>query len=366
MKALLIFNSNDIIIDNTKEDIDITNKIVNGGIEKFCKTLYETFPEIIIPLCISRKDREDRRTKEIVANAIHKHKPDFLIINDLYQYKSLKSLNFPCVIFFHVGTSRDVKVLMLTEVLESIRKHNQHLYCVGEKQVNHYVDMLKRIDNYTLQTSMINGYFTPAYCDNMPFSETYDVDVITIGRMDYAKNPFAAHKLCKDKLHSFVLTNAVTHKKDIQNKYIKRHSSWIYPQETVYGLPHTEVLQRLSRSKVYLSTCPQESWGITAMEALGCGVPVVLLTDKTGTHSSEMIPASSDHVLKVSKDIKQEEFIKKIQPFLNMTVDDRLAIYEATNKKHNKDVWKQHFLNIFQRRISDISNGVPVLDDFFE
>ena len=45
-------------------------------------------------------------------------------------------------------------------------------------------------------------------------------------------------------------------------------------------LNHVDVMKNLSKSMTYFSTCYHETWGITALEALSHGVPIILNSKK--------------------------------------------------------------------------------------
>ena len=53
----------------------------------------------------------------------------------------------------------------------------------------------------------------------------------------------------------------------------RRNKDW---EDTVWDLPYKEVMENISKCKTYFSTWDKETWGITAMEALSCGIPVIL------------------------------------------------------------------------------------------
>ena len=101
-----------------------------------------------------------------------------------------------------------------------------------------------------------------------------------------------------------------------------------------------------------LKTCNHETWGITALEALSCGVPLILNGYKDETHASEIIPASKSHY-KVIPTNDKEELIKAIKSFKNI---DRKEIQEMTFEKHSKENWKKSFENAIDQTVGGFKN----------
>ena len=138
---------------------------------------------------------------------------------------------------------------------------------------------------------------------------------------------------------------------------------WESPQITKRDLSHEENMRLLSEMGCYVSTCPVESWGITALESLASGVPLLLLTDGTGVHSSEDIAVSPDHYLKLKKSCKQEDFIEAVKKLNNIT--NRTEIAEQTRLAHSKDNWKKIIENMINKRIDDKMESSSNLSSFF-
>jgi hypothetical protein len=88
------------------------------------------------------------------------------------------------------------------------------------------------------------------------------------------------------------------------------------------------------------------------MEALSCGIPVILNSDKNGDHASEIIPADKSHYIKIPRDDK-DALVKAIKSFENV---DRKEIQEMTWEKHNKEKWKSDFVNFVDMTISKFNN----------
>ena len=106
-------------------------------------------------------------------------------------------------------------------------------------------------------------------------------------------------------------------------------------------------MENISKCKTYFSTWDKETWGITSMEALSCGIPVILNSDKDGNHASEIIPADNSHYVKIPKDDK-DALVKAIKSFDNV---DRKSIQEMTYEKYNKKSWIKQFSNCVDQTI---------------
>ena len=102
---------------------------------------------------------------------------------------------------------------------------------------------------------------------------------------------------------------------------------------------HQDTLKLMASAKCYVSTMPVESWGITCMEALLHGVPVILLCDKNGKHASEIIPARDWHYKKMDKNCTPDELIEELNACKLFTYMDRMEISRENKQKHSKEKW---------------------------
>ena len=116
-----------------------------------------------------------------------------------------------------------------------------------------------------------------------------------------------------------------------------------------WDIAYSEVIDKLSTFKTYFSTCNHETWGITALEALSCGVPLILNGYSDGTHASEIIPAHKRHYKVIPTDDK-EELIKSIKSFDKV---DRKEIQEMTWEKHSLEKWKNEFANAIDKTVEN-------------
>jgi len=352
MKILLPFSAN-IEIDERETSIDA--KIVNGGIEKFSQSLYNSVPGII-PIPITKDDRKNRRTRKILENSVSIHSPDMILSNWPWHYNMLRKFELPISTVYHEPLVRDQRFIDMAPIFKKMKEDGAHLYFVSERQFAYHKALVKRIKDYDITEDDVSGFIRSDYCNDMPFSEEYEWDCSTVGRCDGEKNPFIIHeKLSSTDKITLVMTNDAVYKNDGFNQYVADNQHWSMPQCTKRGLPHDEVLKNISRSMVFISTWPKESWGITAMEALGCGVPLILLTDDTEEHCSEAIAADDSHYIKLNrKRTTTKQFNEAVEELSKYSLAKRREIYTATNAKHSKEEWIKQFTTMFDKRMKDV------------
>jgi len=323
---------------------NIHSKTVGGGIEKFVRNLYEAFPADSIPVEITTADRQAKKTKQVFLDSVRKHKPDLIIINDIDWYFTIPQIEegIPTIMVMHEPLARDIRYLAWWRGIQEFIDAGGHLYFVSENQKEFHEKNVKRITGWSLRGAKgtINSSFASG---NEKVAKRIRYDAVTIGRTDLTKNPFLLHKkLVYTDLSSCVLTNADNYQhSENQKKYWDDNLHWKGPQYTYRGLNHKDTLKTMSASACYVSTCPVESWGITVLEALCHGVPVILLCDKSGKHSSETIPADPGHFKIMAKDVKLEELTEAIHTmrFKFDAYENRLALSDSTKKKHSKEKW---------------------------
>ena len=147
-------------------------------------------------------------------------------------------------------------------------------------------------------------------------------------------------------------------------EYLDKNRHWQEPQTTLFDLDHNVVLETIAKCKVFCSTCPEESYGITAQEALGHGLPAILITDKSNKHASESIAVHKTHYRKLPKSCSKADFVATVKELSKLPHTTRLDISEKTKEKHSLQNWKQQLKNIFDKRLAD-KNVKNSLVDFF-
>ena len=332
---------------------NIHSSIISGGIEKFVKNLYELFPDNAIPIEITSEDRKRKLTKKVFLDSVQKFQPDIIITSDIDAYFGIPQIknNIPTIMVMHEPLSGDIRYVGWCKGIQKFINAGGHLYFVSEHQLNFHNKQVKRITGKdltgvrgTINSSFVNG--------NETVSNNIKYDAVTVGRTDLIKNPFLLHKkLASTNLTSCVITNKENFQQSVnQQRYFNENLHWKEPQHTFRGLNHDDTMKTMSEGACYVSTTPIESWGITCLEALVHGLPVILLSDKSGKHASEIIPADNNHIKILNKNAKSDELAKCIDEFKNLSYEERLAISEATKKKHSKKLYKEKW----EQMINDI------------
>lgn len=327
---------------------------ITGGIKAFGRMISEFIPDLIVAE-ITKEDRSHGRSNEVFQQAIRQHKPDLIWVNDIDGY--FNNTGIPTIQILHEPPVGDIRYMALYKRMQPFIDAGGHLYFVSNRQREFFKKHHKRITGKELERYKEN-LVRPAHVkDNTTYGFPI-FDAVTIGRTDILKDPFWIHKkLDGTNLRSCVLTNTPGQcKNPKQNEYAEKNSNWnSRERQTIRDLSHDEVLTILSRSGCYISTCPQESWGISALEALTHGVPLILLTDATGTHSSQEIAAKPEHYRLLRKSCKTQDLIDTVKFFSALSQSDRIEIATLTKQKHSRANFEEMVANILYERISDIA-----------
>ena len=90
-----------------------------------------------------------------------------------------------------------------------------------------------------------------------------------------------------------------------------------------------------------------------AQEALGHGLPAILITDKSNKHASESIAVHKSHYRKLPRNCSKSDFIETVKELSKLPHTTRLDISEKTKEKHSLQNWKKQLENIFDKRLAD-------------
>ena len=343
----------------------LSHKVVSGGTEQFMKSIKDNFDTIVYQLPIEQIYWPQKEKVEIAQNIINlaeAYKVDAIVSNfaqAVYNSKTLIKSKIPIMFIEHC-------IYTIPNVLhrwnEGLDKGHS-MFLVSKWQEKKYREMAERTNQRVLP---ISGYLNPSYCKvKRKVVDNPEYDCGTIGRCDSGKNPFKLKDMTKKSdVKGLVITSKTQSEEDLN--YYNRHTKlksreqgpgfWYSKDKkfkskgrVFWNLPYPEVIENISNCKTYFSTWDKETWGITSMEALSCGVPVILNSDKDGDHASDIIPADKSHYVKIPYNDK-EELIKAIKSFENV---DRKAIKEATWEKHNLKTWKKDFENCIDMTVDN-------------
>lgn len=324
-------------------DNPLNHPMVSGGIEMFCKSIYDNFDVVVHQVPFESTNNYSLKRKWQISREI---------INKAYNISAdIIISNFPQTIFSGKEIIQSsIPILMIEHCFYPmmptvIKRWNQaiesghSLYFVSKFQKDKYDKVSIREGKRLLPSNFIN----PSYCKVTPDISPIEFDCGTIGRCDSGKAPFKLKSMTKGTdISSLVITSKTLLKKD--EPYFNRNKDW---DNVLWNQPYDVVMENLSKCGTYFSTWINETWGITSMEALSCGIPVILNCNKDGNHSSEIIPASPNHYVKIRNNNK-EDLIKAIKSFNNI---DRKEVQEMTIEKHGIKKWKSDFEGIIDKTI---------------
>ena len=348
MKILLLY----------REPFDrrITSDTVSGGGEMFCRSIYENFDDVTvrsIPFraeeCWSGKEKNQEQrdiinhAEDINADVICSNYP-----NAIYTGATIQKSHIPIMSILH-------SVYKMTSIIQRINglTHNGHsVFLVSKWQHQRYKELVGKIRNrygddgaYDNKDIDISGYLNSSFCKIKKKIVDPVWDCGTIGRCDRNKKPFILKDLLKDSgMKNLVISGKYQAEQD-KNYYNKNKKH----DDVEWDIPYEKVITNLSKFKTYFSSCNHETWGITALEALSCGVPLILNGYSDGTHASEIIPAHKRHYKVIPTDDK-EELIKSIKSFDKV---DRKEIQEMTWEKHSLEKWKNEFANAIDKTVEN-------------
>ena len=343
MKILLPFKVHD--------DKSIFDKKVMGGLERFAQLLLKNCNHEIIPVLITKNDRKSGKTAELLRYKATTLEVDVILSNyeDEPYTTKLLSLGIPVVWIYHSpqdGTFGRVKAVKLFKKFTDL---GGHLYFVSEQQHSVFNTLSSRILGHPVEK--VIGYINPSFSEGYEsvYTGESEFDVVTIGRTSYLKDPFWVHRLLKDStLKSAVITTGGHHlASPKEKKYYEDNLDWSDPRLVFRDLSHIDGLNLMSHGKVFISTCPLETWGISTLESLSYGLPTILLSDKTGKHSSETIAADISHIRVLPKTIKSDILEDNIRDLMTYSYDKRLEISNMTKQKHSKEAFVNQFDKMF-------------------
>jgi len=336
------------VIQHKDKNVRLDSDIVLGGVELFQKLAYENI-EGVIPVYITFEDRMERRTSDIMQRAVNEHKPDIIFTNHFsHAYTvAFQQFDLPVVWLNHSPGIRSIYNVESIKAKEEFAANGGSIYFVSKDQHSKMNAISKRIVGHEVLNAY--GYINSAFANgDEQVSENKYFDAVTVGRTDPTKNPFFLHtKLKESVLKSCVLTSIPLFDSDTQKEYADKNAHWETPRDTIRGLKHHDTMAVMSTGSVYVSTCPVESWGITALEALTRGLPLVLVTDSSGTHGSQAVADRDTDYIMVPTNVKRENLEDAINSLKDLTFDQRCDISNRTKAKHSKENWILNLNNMF-------------------
>ena len=334
------------------DENDLDSPRVSGGLERFSQFIYKYASAEVIPFYYNREDRKNRTVTPKLLAFIHNHKPDLIISNQdsgTITTNIQRIVDIPMLWISHTAAGGIFKIPQL-DMMKEFVDNGGTLAMVSQWQYDGMNDLSKRVRSRELELN--GGLINSAFCTgDEQVSMQIDYDCVTIGRVDKEKDPFLLHKLAgKSDLKSLVLTSAYD-LLPVQQEYLDKNKDWVEPRHTLFNLKHTEVMDHLSRSGVYLSTCARETWGITALEAFARGIPVILfrIAANKNKHASEDIaPGPEFYEAMTTK--TEKDFKLAVDKLLKV---DRMELSQKTKEKHSKENWIRTLDNLIDKSIEN-------------
>lgn len=334
--------------------VTIHDEKVAGGIGRFEKLLYRNIPNVI-PVEFTHEEQKKKQALPKIIHAALDNRVDCIITN--YDTKNLslnllKQTGIPTVLISHMLARTIVNVNTL-QFLPEFKRLGGKVGFVSEYQYSTWVKMNSRINpGFVLEN---DGLIHPSVCSgNESLNYTKEHDVIVVGRSDAVKDPFA---VCS-KLNKYAKKNGKLPFKvtiittNTDNEYFKENSHWESEGHKILcNLPHERVLEEISKSRVLVSTCPVESFGINVLEALSHGVPCIVFTNKKKEHSSLGIPSDKRYCTPLVKGCSPDEFVDAVKYYFDHP-EFYEDIYKSTQEKHSLEVWKSRIITLCEKAIN--------------
>lgn len=329
---------------------DITSPVISGGTELFSRLVYKNFDVEVVNVPWTTTNDQNKQLIAHIREVAHDKKCDVIMSNNIKSvcFRSLRDIGIP---MFHI-THTNYGLLKANYLLNQVYSYGHSIFGVSQSNIGYMQKMSKRIGEECVPFS---GTISPAYCMyDLPVLEANN-DVVTIGRSNSYKLPFIISKKIKEKYNPVVITSLGVDHDSID--YYERNKHLPH----FIDLPHETVIEYLRNAAASVVTCTKETFGITALESLSLGVPVVIRTDKSGIHASSEIAADRSHF----KTVHDEPMVKCIDELVKV---DRNAIKQATQEKHSLHNWKRKIENAADltiERYKTFGKANGSLEDFF-
>lgn len=314
----------------------IESDIISGGTELFSKLVYENFDVEVVNISWNTTRDDNKRYVELLHSVAKEKKVDLILSNNIKSVclRSLKNFGIPIMHITHTNYGN----INSNDILNEMTDLGHSLYAVSNSNMEFLNKKSKRLNLPNLNYS---GIVSPAYCMyDVSVNKTPQNTVATIGRANSYKMPFyIIPKLKNSKYSPLIITSQGEDDDSIKYYASNKH----HPH--ILNANHNDVIEHLRNSVASVITCPVETFGITALESLSVGTPILIHTNKSGKHASAEIVDNPNYYVCFSGSDTIEDKIDMLSKI------DRLEIKQRTQELHSKANWIKTMSNAFDKTI---------------
>jgi len=345
--------------------------VMIGGLEYFIKRINDHYDNVKVVeltdyiLDDSKKPIKNRnlvkQINNMVKNIALDYNADVIMSNWLFSIISGAGMMDSPIPIIHIEHTNSAMMSAVIS-LYRIKKNGHSVFLVNPYQKNYYDAYAKRLKRDQVE---FDGYVEPAFlCGEKPkVQDNPEFDCVTIGRCDpLYKMPYRIKSMLEGtNFRTLLMSNPERH--DGRNKkcyeYWMKNKHW---DDCLYDLPHGEVIKNLSRGRTYFMTWADECFPIVGLEALSCGLPLIINTRmsenrgpvtkqnfKYPLHGGDLWAVDKSHSINIMHNSK-EELIDAINKFKDI---DRQEIQDMTWEKYTEKRWKSILDNAIDKTIEN-------------
>ena len=345
--------------------------VMIGGLEYFIKRINDHYDNVKVVeltdyiLDDSKKPIKNRnlvkQINNMVKNIALDYNADVIMSNWLFSIISGAGMMDSPIPIIHIEHTNSAMMSAVIS-LYRIKKNGHSVFLVNPYQKNYYDAYAKRLKRDQVE---FDGYVEPALlCGEKPkVQDNPEFDCVTIGRCDpLYKMPYRIKSMLEGtNFRTLLMSNPERH--DGRNKkcyeYWMKNKHW---DDCLYDLPHGEVIKNLSRGRTYFMTWADECFPIVGLEALSCGLPLIINTRmsenrgpvtkqnfKYPLHGGDLWAVDKSHSINIMHNSK-EELIDAINKFKDI---DRQEIQDMTWEKYTEKRWKSILDNAIDKTIEN-------------
>jgi glycosyltransferase involved in cell wall biosynthesis len=346
-----IFNPTNIKINNYK--IFVINKFLSSLVF-FCE--YYLYLDISFILKIYFKRIIKKKNYDIWHF-------NFINFKSLIIINILKNLNQKIIVTFQ---GVDIQVDQSINYGYRLDKKYNHYFLKTLQSIDLFLTISKTIKNDLKKINIIDSkiVYLPNTVDTQKIKSIYNskkkiiskrIRLITVARYAEKKKgydllPIIAQKLLENNVDYIWTIIGKNTTSLLDNKFINKNKNLFEIIENVSNddekyFPHSSIIKKYISSDLYINLARIESFGITFVEAMACGLPVISFNSKG---ANEVVLDNYNGYLVNSRDL--DSFIKKILDIKNNNFIDfaKNNIFKSAEKFDLELVTKK-LINIYNK-----------------